>query len=419
MYDLVVVGAGPYGLSIASHAAAAGLRLRTFGRPMASWRDHMPEGMFLKSEPWASNLSDPCGEHTLAAYCASHGLRAEHGVPLPIDIFTEYGMWFGRTAVPKVEEERVTAVRPRAEGFLVETEGGELIAARTVALAIGVMPFVHRPEPLRALPRGLVSHSSHHRDLSGFRGRDVTVIGAGQAALETAALLAECGAHPRVVARAGRVAWNTPPQPLERPLLRSLRDPHCGLGTGWPSWMWAEAPWAVRRLPGSARARIAATALGPAGAWWLRDRVESRVPVLLGHRLRVAVPSGGGVRLTLENSRGATTLDTDHVVAATGFVPDVARLDLLDPSVRNHLRLAGTSRAPEVDGRFESSVSGLFFAGLLTAPSFGPSMRFVYGAAFTAERLVRGVLRRTAGRRSAVVPRSRRVSRARATASLG
>lgn len=73
MYDLLVVGAGPYGLSIASHAAAAGLKVRVFGRPMASWRDHMPRGMFLKSEPWASNLSDPERRWRLDVYCERQG----------------------------------------------------------------------------------------------------------------------------------------------------------------------------------------------------------------------------------------------------------------------------------------------------------------------------------------------------------
>ncbi|HEX5568225.1 MAG TPA: NAD(P)-binding domain-containing protein [Streptomyces sp.] len=419
MYDLVVVGAGPYGLSIAAHAAAAGLKLRTFGRPMASWRDHMPEGMFLKSEPWSSNLSDPSGTHTLSAYCAARGLPAEHGRPLPLDTFTDYGLWFGRQAVPVVDEQEVTSVRPEAGGFRVETGRGEVVAARTVALAVGVMPFVHYPMALRALPRELVTHSSHHRDLSRFRDRDVTVIGAGQAALETAALLAECGARVRIVARAGHVSWNTPPQPLERGLLRSLCDPHSGLGTGWPNWVWSETPWAVRRLPGTLRARIADTALGPAGAWWLRDRVEGRMPVLLGHRLRVATPSSGGARLELDTATGTTTLRTDHVVAATGFVPDVGRLTLLEPLVRNRLRLAGTSRAPEVNGRFESSVPGLFFAGLLTAPSFGPAMRFVYGAAFTAERLLRGVRRRLGTHRSTPVPHAPHSVRPRAAAPLG
>ena len=132
MYDLVVVGAGPYGLSIASHAAAAGLNLRVLGRPMASWRDHMPQGMFLKSEPWSSNLSDPAGTHTLAAYCAARGITVEHGRPLPIGTFTEYGQWFGKRAAPPADEQTVTSVVPCARGFRVETAEGEVLVSRTV-----------------------------------------------------------------------------------------------------------------------------------------------------------------------------------------------------------------------------------------------------------------------------------------------
>ncbi|MFG2828662.1 NAD(P)-binding domain-containing protein [Streptomyces sp. NPDC048434] len=412
MYDLVVVGAGPYGLSIAAHAAAAGLRLRVLGRPMASWRDHMPDGMLLKSEPWSSNLSDPDGRHTLADYCAAHDLTAEHGVPLPLDTFTAYGRWFGEQAVPQVEDVTVTSVRPDGDGFHVETDTGERIAARTVALAVGVMPFVNRPWPLLELPPDLASHSSDHRDLRRFSGQDVAVIGSGQAALETATLLAEQGARPRVVARADRLRWNGPPQPLERGRLRALRDPHSGLGTGWPSWMWSEVPWAVRRLPSATRVRIAETALGPAGAWWLRERFEPAVPVLLSHRVRAATPQGDGVRLHLTHTDGSTeTLDTRHVVAATGFTTDLGRLRLLVPQVRTTLRTVGGSRAPELSSGFESSWPGLFFAGLLSAPSFGPSMRFVHGTAFTAARLLRGVQRRLGDRRGATtIPRPARDS---------
>ncbi|MDB1086305.1 NAD(P)-binding domain-containing protein [Streptomyces sp. ACA25] len=405
MHDLVVVGAGPYGLSIAAHAAAAGLDLRVLGRPMASWRDHMPEGMFLKSEPWSSNLSDAEGERTLGSYCAARGLPSEHGRPLPIGTFTDYGLWFaGRLAAP-VEELTVTAVVPCPGGFRVETAEGETLYSRTVALAVGVMPFVHLPEPLRGLPDGLVSHSSHHRDLSRFRDTEVTVVGGGQAALETAALLAEQGARPTVVVRAGAVNWNAPPQPLRRGLRASLRDPHSGLGTGWPSWVWSEIPWAVRRLPGQVRAHIASTALGPAGAWWLRERVDGVVPVRLGLRPAAAAPSARGVRLELDSAGGATTvLQSDHVIAATGFVPEMDRLELLDPSLRGGLRTVPGTGAPELGARFESSCPGLFFAGLLAAPSFGPSMRFVHGATFTAGRLVRGVRQRLGGRRTVRVP---------------
>lgn len=422
MYDLVVVGAGPYGLSIASHAAAAGLNLRVLGRPMASWRDHMPRGMFLKSEPWSSNLSDPAGTHTLAAYCASRGITVEHGRPLPIGTFTEYGQWFGTRATPPADEQTVASVVPCARGFRVETAEGEVLVTRTVVVAVGVMPFVHKPGPLRKLPFELASHSSQHRELSQFKGKDVTVVGAGQAALETAALLAEEGAHVRVVARADRINWNSPPQPLQRSTLRALRDPHSGLGTGWPSWAWSELPWAVRKLPASLRLHIARTALGPAGAWWLRDRFEFAVPVLLSSRLSSAEMVRDQVRLRLESADGVVrTVETDHVVAATGFTPRLSRLRMLDEPVRRILHRVGTSDAPELNARFESSHPGLFFAGLLTAPAFGPSMRFVHGATFTASRLVQGVQRRLAEPRLATVPhaaRSRTAAEEKAAAQL-
>ncbi|MBB1247089.1 SidA/IucD/PvdA family monooxygenase, partial [Streptomyces durbertensis] len=400
MLDLVIVGAGPYGLSIAAHAAAAGLRLRTFGRPMASWRDHMPAGMFLKSEPWSSNLSAPGSHHTLGDYCQGRGLTAEHGTPVPIETFTDYGLWFARQAVPEVDERVVTSVAPNNDHWHVTIEDGETVATRAVVLAVGVMPFVNLPAELRDLPSDLVTHSSHHRDLSRFTGLDVTVVGGGQAALETATLLAEAGAAPRLLARADQLNWNTPPQPLERPLLRSLRDPHCGLGTGWPSWVWSETPWLVRRLPAALRLRINDAALGPAGAWWLRERCEERVPLLLARRLRAARAQAGRVRLeTTAPDGGTETYVTDHVIAATGFAPELDRLTLLDPAARSALRTLGGGRtgggAPELGAGFRSSLPGLYFAGLLTAPAFGPAMRFVYGAAYTAERLVHAVRRAT------------------------
>ncbi len=397
--DLVVIGAGPYGLSIAAHAAAAGLGVRLLGRPMASWRDHMPDGMYLKSEPWSSNLSAPDGRHTLAEYCQTRGVVAEHGTPLPIGTFSAYGMWFARQAAPAVEEVTVTEVTPQGDGFRILTAEGPPLLARTVALAVGVMPFVHHPEALRDLPPGHYSHSTGHRDLTRFAGREVAVLGAGQAALETAALLAEQGARPCLVARRSRLNWNTVPQPLDRPPLHSLRNPHSGLGTGWRSWVWSELPWAVHRLPAHTRERIAATALGPAGAWWLRDRFERRVPVLLGHRLHRAVTAGERTRLGLTTRAGeSVVLDVAHVIAATGFAPDLARLELLDAGLRAALSTVGNGRAPELSPGFESSWPGLFFAGLLAAPSFGPSMRFVHGAGFTAGRLVRGVRKRLGAR---------------------
>ncbi|GAB7108510.1 hypothetical protein JCM4814A_68240 [Streptomyces phaeofaciens JCM 4814] len=390
MDDLLVVGAGPYGLSIASHAAAAGLSLRVHGRPMASWRDHMPRGMFLKSEPWASHLCDPASRWRLDTYCATRGVPTRHGEPIPVETFAAYGLWFARHAVPEVDERTVTRIAPRPGGFEAVTEDGTTLHARTVALAVGVMPFVDIPAALRGLPADLVSHSSHHTDLDRFRGRDVTVIGGGQAALETAALLAEQGTRVRVLARAGRLHWNDTPPAWERPWWRSVRSPHSGLGPGWRNWFYAERPGLYQRLPEPARTRIAATALGPAGAWWVRDRVEGAVEIRLGQNVTAARAVAGGVRLELA---GGGSVTTGHVIAATGFRATRDRLGLLSDELRDSLATAADG-SPRVGRDFESSRPGLFLAGLLTAAAFGPAMRFVHGASFTADTLVRGVRRR-------------------------
>lgn len=396
------MGAGPYGLSIASHAAAAGLRARVFGRPMAAWRDGMPPGMFLKSEPWASNLSDPKGAYGLAAYAATRGVRARHGVPLPVGFFAAYGLWFAERAAPPVEERTVTAVRPRAGGgFEVTADdgaggAGETFLARTVVLAVGVRPFGDIPAPLRGLPPERVSHSTGHADLTRFKGMDVTVVGAGQAALETATLLAEQGTAVRVVARSRHIDWNTLPPPLDRPFGEAARAPHTGLGCGWRNWLYARTPGLFHRLPAPTRSRVFTSALGPAGAWWLRERFERTVgEVRLGERVAAASPAGGRLRLDLVSARGPVgAVTTDHVIAATGFTPGLERLPLLDERLRRSLRTVGASGAPETDGVFETSHPGLFVVGLLSAPSFGPSMRFVYGATYTAGRVVRGVRHR-------------------------
>ena len=66
----MVIGAGPNGLSIAAHLRHAGVEHRVFGRTMGAWRFNMPEGMSLKSEPYASDLSGPEPGFLARDYCA-------------------------------------------------------------------------------------------------------------------------------------------------------------------------------------------------------------------------------------------------------------------------------------------------------------------------------------------------------------
>jgi thioredoxin reductase len=387
--DVAIVGAGPYGLSLAAHLRAAGVSFRQFGLPMQLWQAAMPAGMFLKSQGFASNLSSPDGEHTLEAFCTATGRRyASYGVPVPLDTFVAYGLWFQQELVPDVEHTLVTDVAERNAGYQLALANGDTATARTVVVAVGVEHFAVVPEQLAALPSWACTHSSAHADLAAFSGRSVIVMGAGQSALESAALLHESGADVRLVARKPRLAWNGQPLPPDRPFLARLREPEAGLGSGWSTWFYSRHPELFRHLPQGSRVYRARTALGPAGACWLPPRVLDQFPVMLGQTLSMVKADGSAVLLGIDGADGVRReLKADHVIAATGYRANMARLTFLNDQLRRRVKtLAGT---PAVGASYESSVPGLYFIGPAVAPTFGPVMRFVYGSDHAAHVVAR------------------------------
>ena len=143
--DVAILGAGPYGLSVASHLRARGIDFRIFGRPMQSWRAHMPIGMHLKSEGFATNLSDPSATFTLKRFCIDRGLPYNSATAIPLDWFLAYGLAFQKRFVPEVEERSVLAVKRRVNGFDLAFQDGEVLAARRLLVAVGVHPFRDMP----------------------------------------------------------------------------------------------------------------------------------------------------------------------------------------------------------------------------------------------------------------------------------
>jgi FAD-dependent urate hydroxylase len=396
--DVAIVGAGPYGLSLAAHLSAAGVDYRHFGMPMRLWQAAMPRGMFLKSQGFASNLSDPRNSHTLEAFCQQTGRPyASYGLPVPLDTFVSYGRWFQSGLGLSLEEVLVSDIAQREGHFELTLSNFEQVLARRVVVAVGVEHFAYVPAVLSGLPSSVCTHSSAHTDLAAFRGRDVIVVGAGQSALESAALLHENGATVRVIAKRQALAWNGEPLPLDRPLLQRLAEPEAGLGSGWNTWFYSNHPDLFRYLPQGVRVRRARTALGPAGACWLRSRVEGQFPVLTGHCLAWARPQDGGVRLGVTTPGGSSQEQAaDHVIAATGYHADLARLQFLGDQIRRRVRT--TAGTPAVGRDYQSSVPGLYFIGPAVAPAFGPVMRFVYGSRHAATVVARRLAGVSGGR---------------------
>lgn len=411
MLNTAIIGAGPYGLSIAAHFRHRGIAFRIFGRPMDSWLAHMPKGMMLKSDGFASNIYDPEKAFTLEQFCAQQRIEYAHtGVPVKIDTFTSYGLAFRDQMVPELEERLVTAVERAPHGFKLQLEDGEVFEARNVVLAIGITHFDRIPENLAHLPEEFLTHSARHREVAPFRGHDVAVIGGGASALDLAGLLKEAGANVQLVSRRKELVFHSQPTGKPRSLWQQFRHPKSGLGPGTRSKFYADAPAAFYYLPESLRLKIVGRALGPSGGWFIRDKVIGKIPLHLGCTPKDATIQNGKVRLTLQADDGSTReLITEHVIAATGYKVDIDRLKFLSPEIRTKLKVV--NRTPVLSSNFESSIPGLYLAGVSAANSFGPVMRFAFGAGFAARTVTRA-LAKSASRERAAIPVARAASTA-------
>lgn len=392
--EVAVIGAGPYGLAVAAHLRAAGVDHLIFGRPMEMWQRHMPEGMLLKSDGFASNLYDPQNALPLSRFCREHSIEySDTLVPVRLKTFIEYGMAFQERFAPALKETTVHSLRQYGNGFELDIENGDSVRARRVVVATGIGNFRCLPAPLATLAAGLVSHSYDLHDLGQFAGRSVAVIGGGASAIDVAALLKERGSDVTLICRRQNLVFANPPT-AEESLWQRIRRPRSGIGPGLKSRMCTDAPLLFHFMPDGFRGEVVRRHLGPAAGWPMKAMFDGRVPVLSGRELLSASVSGGRVRLELRSRTGdIACMSVDHVVAATGYRVDIRRLNYLDQSVLS--RLAHVNQAPRLSTRFESSLERLFFVGPIAANSFGPMLRFAYGAGFASQRLLPSLSRPT------------------------
>ena len=378
--DVAIIGAGPYGLSAAAHLRRSGIEVRVFGRPMSFWQT-MPAGLLLRSNWTATCIAEYRGPLSLDSFCAATGARLER--PFPLARFIEYGLWVQAQAVPDVDIRLVETLDSNGGGFHLRLVDGDAVTARRVMVAAGIAPFAHRPAFAAKLPPELASHTGEHTDLSRFSGQQVLVVGGGQSALESAALLHESGAAPEVVVRGDHLRWlhgGKYHRLLGRwaPLAYAPTD----VGPMGLSRLVA-VPDLFRRLPRLIQEPLAYRAIRPAGAAWLVPRLRD-VPIHLGRPIVSAVPENG--RLTVMFADGRTQC-VDHLLCGTGYRVDITRYPFLAPSLAAQVKLAGGY--PLLGPGLESSVRGLHFLGAPAAWSFGPIMRFVSGGWYAGRSLAR------------------------------
>jgi len=342
--DVAIIGAGPYGLAAAAHLRAADVSVRVFGEAMSFWRHNMPAGMKLRS-PWiATHIAEPRGRYRLDDYFAE--MRLPRPDLLPVENFIDYGTWFQHHLAPDLDTRTVVRVAPRDGGFRIVLEDGENIFARRVVVATGLLHHEHRPAQFDGLPPSLVSHSCEHTDSAQFRGRSVAVIGRGQSACESAALLHEAGADVEIICRE-HLVWNADPGTRSalrkslRALLGKALIPPSQVGPFPFNWL-VEAPALIHHFSAGARDRLNEHCLRPTAILWLRSRLQD-IPLRQGTRILEARRDGDRIALTLDGG----TRSVDHVLLATGY--NVSRRQDADP----RSAIASARRPPR---RFSSSV---------------------------------------------------------------
>ncbi|MDT7745378.1 MAG: hypothetical protein QOE59_4456 [Actinomycetota bacterium] len=383
--EVAIVGAGPGGLAAAAHLGRAGVEAHVLGDPMSFWRE-MPEGMLLRSSRTASSIAASSGPISLDAWEASGEALGAVGARVTLEQFLAYGDWVRRQVAPEVDRRRVLRVEPDPRGFELALDDGERLRARRVVLACGIADFVHRPSECLGLPAELVTHTSEHRDLGVFAGRRVLVVGGGQSALESAALLHERGATVEVAVRAKHINWLHGGR-YERMLGKASPLVYAPTDVGPMGLSRLVAmPKLFTSLPRSVQDPLAYRAIRPAGAAWLAPRLHG-IALTYDTRIRAATPTRDD-RLQVELSGGDIRV-VDHLMLGTGYRVDITRYPFLTAELLAGLKVDGGY--PVLRAGMESSVPGLHIVGAPAARSFGPTMRFVSGSWYAGRSLAAGI----------------------------
>ncbi len=364
--DLLIIGAGPYGLAMAAQAYRDGLDYLIVGDTMSFWRVHMPAGMFLRSAcDWHL---DPANVHTIDAYLEHLGLSPRDVEPLSLDFYLGYAEWFRRINAIEPLADHVMQLDQELGGqYRAHLASGDVVSARRVVIALGFGAFQHISDDLASiLPPGTYGHTCEEVDLGSLSGKRVLIVGGRQSAYEWAALLHEAGVSDTYIV-------HRHPAPVFAHADWSWVGPLVDKTISTPGWYRRLADVAkdeiVRHLYAEGRLKLEP---------WLRDRIEQQGIAIWEntHVVSCVHREDGDVCATLANGEN---ICVDRVILATGYKVLIERLPLLmTGNILPHLQTH--SGFPLLSESFETNLSGLYITSLPATRDFGPFFGFTIAA---------------------------------------
>ncbi|WP_336775215.1 NAD(P)-binding domain-containing protein [Paenibacillus sp. MMO-58] len=367
MLDVIIIGAGPYGISVAAHAVANKISYKLFGYPMDFWKNQMPQNMYIRTPHDLVSFSDPEGEYTIQQFAKETQTNLES--PLPRTVFVRYAFWFAEKVGIEFTPEFVNILSFNGQYYTIVTESGDSLEAKNIVIATGVKDFQYIPSPYKELPESYVSHTLGYTDFNKFRGMDVIVVGSGQSAWEAAALLHQAQANVKLIYRKKRHIYGG--SRIAELILRRIGD----------IFYWFPGP--LKKLlwkAGSITVPIAR---------FLKPLVEETVPKFANITINQVRVVNNKVLLKFTN--GDETF-ADHIIVASGFKIDLDKLPFVEDHLKSQiLREEECAAFPKLNQNFESNLRGLFFAGPLSAHSHGPTFRFILGLDKASKTIIRSI----------------------------
>ncbi len=367
--DLLIIGAGPFGLALAAYANHLGISHVIAGKPMEFWKNNMPEGMYLRSmSDWSL---DPTEKASIMNYLGILKKTPADVEPLSRDFYLEYCQWFQDQARIRSLPLYVSHLKKEDDHFHATFENGDGIEAKKVVVSIGMGYFKNQPSELTALlPKGRYSHTCDAVQLNGQKGKRVLILGGRQSAFEWTALLNDAGAaEVHLVHRHESPKFTESDWTWVSPLVD-------GMVTD-PAWF--------RNLPQEEKDAISQRMWGE-GRLKVEPWLEKRVKKASTHiHEKAALASctelaDGSMEIKLDN--GAAFI-VDEIILATGYKVDLKKIPFLEGSLLN--KIFTSNGFPVLDEHFQTSVNGLYFTSMPAGQDFGPFFGFTISVRASAK----------------------------------